>query len=86
MSKSSFTQHNVSESVDSSNQVAIGCSGIDWCMFLECSYSDFKSVWMVLSSHMLLLYIVGQGLGAPNHLPLQALTVLLPSFFASVAA
>ena len=81
--KSSFTQHNVSESLDSSTQVAVGCSSFYWLMFLECSYSDFKSLWMqVLSSHMLLL----QGLAAPNHLPLYALTVLLPSFLASVAA
>ena len=52
--KSSFTQHNVSESLDSSTQVAVGCSGFYWLMFLEFSYSDLKSLWMVLSSHMLL--------------------------------
>ena len=52
--KSSFTQHNVSESLDSSNQVAVGCSGFYWLMFLEFSHSDLKSLWMVLSSHMLL--------------------------------
>ena len=52
--KSSFTQHNVSESLDSSTQVAVGCSGFYWLMFLEFSCSDLKSLWMVLSSHMLL--------------------------------
>ena len=89
VSKSSrFTQHNVSESLLTQVpklQQAVQALIVFGVQLIATQI--FKSLWMVLSSHMLLLNIVGRGLGALNHLPLQTLiTVLLPSFFASVAA